>query len=44
MICKHESCTCEARDGDDYCSDWCNGATSEECHCHHGTCHAPHHH
>lgn len=43
-VCAHGPCTCPAQPGSAFCSDWCSGAHGEECHCHHGTCHAPHHH
>jgi hypothetical protein len=41
--CQHGVCTCEAAEGSDYCSDFCAGdPTSQECHCHHQSCTAPH--
>jgi hypothetical protein len=44
-ICAHSVCTCEAAEGSEYCSGFCEAnAEAPECHCHHGECHAPHHH
>jgi hypothetical protein len=44
-VCAHTTCTCESREGLDYCSDWCSAHPSDdECHCHHPGCEAPHHH
>ena len=44
-VCAHTTCTCEAREGLEYCSDWCSAhASDEECHCHHPGCEVPHHH
>jgi hypothetical protein len=43
--CAHAICTCEAAEGSDHCSEWCAAnSTAQECHCHHASCHAPHHH
>lgn len=43
--CGHAPCTCPPRESDAFCSDWCaHQSGGHECHCHHGTCHAPHHH
>ncbi|MGI9097483.1 MAG: hypothetical protein ACR2H2_03150 [Solirubrobacteraceae bacterium] len=41
--CRHEGCTCEARD-DGYCSDYCashgghESHVAHECHCGHAGC------
>ena len=44
-VCAHTVCTCEAADGSQYCSPFCEGNTdAPECHCHHDGCAAPHHH
>lgn len=44
-VCAHTVCTCEAADGSEYCSPFCEtNAGATECHCHHGECAAPHHH
>ncbi len=44
-VCAHTVCTCEAAEGSDYCSAFCETyADAPECHCHHGECAAPHHH
>ena len=41
-VCAHTSCTCEAAEGSDYCSEWCAGHPADaECHCHHAGCEAP---
>jgi hypothetical protein len=43
--CQHTVCTCEAAEGSDYCSPWCEAnPDAGECHCHHSHCQAPHHH
>lgn len=39
--CAHIPCGCKARDGDDYCSDACEGNKGEtDCSCGHPECHA----
>ena len=44
-ICAHTVCTCETDEGKEFCSDWCAAnPQAGECHCHHASCHAPHHH
>lgn len=44
-VCAHTVCTCEAAEGSEYCSPFCESHTdAPECHCHHGACAAPHHH
>jgi hypothetical protein len=43
--CAHSVCTCEARKGERFCSDFCEAnPQAAECHCHHESCDAPHHH
>jgi hypothetical protein len=43
--CAHSACTCEVPEGAQFCSPHCAEHTgSEECHCHHAECTAPHHH
>ena len=43
--CAHSVCTCEATEGSDYCSAFCESYPEVgECHCHHAECSAPHHH
>ncbi|MEW6582607.1 MAG: hypothetical protein AB1416_07600 [Actinomycetota bacterium] len=43
--CAHDVCTCEAAEGSDFCSGFCEAyPQAEECHCHHAACEAPHHH
>ena len=39
--CKHSACSCMAREGSDYCSQYCEdskGTTSLNCHCPHDGC------
>lgn len=44
-VCAHSTCTCEAAEGSQFCSDWCAGnADAQDCHCHHAGCAAPHEH
>lgn len=43
--CAHKVCTCDAKKGERFCSEWCEAnAKAPECHCHHDSCDAPHHH
>ncbi len=43
--CAHTTCTCEARKDERFCSDFCaDNPKADECHCHHDSCDAPHHH
>ena len=44
-VCQHSSCTCEAKKGERFCSPFCEAnPKAAECHCHHESCDAPHHH
>ena len=39
--CEHPACSCTARDGDNYCSEYCAAArdtTEIACNCGHATC------
>lgn len=43
--CAHDVCTCDAKRGERFCSEFCEAnPTAGECHCHHDSCDAPHHH
>ena len=43
--CAHTVCTCDAKRGERFCSEWCEAnPKAPECHCHHEFCDAPHHH